>query len=295
MSKIKIVTDSTSDLPTELAEQYDITQIPLNVFFGEDKFKDRVNITPNEFYGMCESGIYDWPTTSQPSAKEFMELYTKIFEEGYESIISIHISANMSGTLNSVQLAKNQLPDKDITIIDGNNVTLSLGLIALMAGKMNKEGKSKDEIIKALNQRFIPHAHIVGVLDTLDYLHKGGRIGRAKKILGTLLKKKPLIQIKDGVVDSFGTIKNHEEGFEGLMRIAPKIINQNMIDTIWIGYTDKKELGEKVLEAIKTLPKAPKEIICAQIGPTVGAHIGPNVMAIAWIGNWQEEWFFENK
>lgn len=291
MSKIKIVTDSTSDLPKELAQEYDISVIALNVFFGDEKFKDRITITPSEFYGMCDSGIYDWPKTSQPSAKEFLELYDSIFEEGYDSIISIHISPNLSGTQNSVQLAINQRPDKDITMVNGNTTSLPLGLLALIAGKLNKEGKSKDEIVKALNDDYVPNARIVGVLDSLDYLYKGGRIGRAKKILGTILKKKPVIQVKDGVVDSFVTTKNHDEGFEGLMNMAPKVCDVLEFETLWVGYTDNKKLAEKVENAIRKLPNAPKNIMQVDIGPVVGAHVGPNVMALTWVGDFEEEWF----
>ncbi|MHA1155661.1 MAG: DegV family protein [Candidatus Heimdallarchaeota archaeon] len=198
MSKIKIVTDSTSDLPKDLADKYDIEIVPLNIFFGEDRYKDKINLSPGEFYGMVESGIYEWPKTSQPSAKEFLEVYTKIFDQGYETIISIHITPNMSGTMNSVQLAINQIPDKDITAVDGNTTTLPLGLIALIAGKLNQEGKNKEEILSALKNALIPKSRIVCTLDTLEYLHRGGRIGRAKKIFGKLLNKKPIMQVRDG-------------------------------------------------------------------------------------------------
>jgi len=293
LSKIKIVTDSTSDIPKEVAEEYDISVIPLNVFFGDEKFKDRITITTSEFYGMCDSGIYDWPTTSQPSAREFIEMYEGIFKEGYDSIISIHVSPKLSGTQNSVNVAINKLPGKDITLVNGNTVSHPLGLLALIAAKLNKEGKSKDEIIKALNEEYVPNSHIVGVLETLEYLHKGGRIGRAKKILGTLLKKNPLIQITDGLVDSFGTTKDHDEGFEGLMNMAPKVCDILEFDTLWVGYTSNQELANKVEAAIRKLPNAPKNILQADIGPAVGAHIGPNVMALAWVGDWNEDWFFK--
>ncbi len=292
MSKIKIVTDSTSDIPKEIAKEYDISVIALNVFFGDEKFKDRITITTSEFYGMCDSGIYEWPTTSQPSAREFVELYENIFKEGYDSIISIHISPKLSGTQNSVQLAINKMPGKDIIMVNGNTVSLPLGLIALVAAKLNKEGKSKDEIVKALNEDIIPNSHIVGVIESLEYLHKGGRIGKAKKILGTLLKKFPLIQITDGLVDSFGSTKNLDEGFEGLMKMAPKVCDILEYDTLWVGYTSNQELANKVESAIRKLPNAPKNILQADIGPAVGTHIGPNVMALTWIGDWNEEWFF---
>ncbi len=291
MSKIKIVTDSTSDLPKDLADKYDIEIIPLNVFFGEDRYKDKVTISPGEFYGMVESGIYEWPKTSQPSAKEFMEVYTKIFDQGYETIISIHITPNMSGTMNSVQLAINQLKGKDIIAIDGNTTTLPLGLIVLIAGKLNKEGKKKEEILATLKNNLIPKSRIVCTLDTLEYLHRGGRIGRAKKIFGKLLNKKPIMQVRDGLVESFLSVTGSEEAYNGMVRIAPKIISNLDYDILWIGYTNDKTLAERYYESIKDLANLPKDIALVAIGPTIGAHIGTGALAISWIGNWTENWF----
>ena len=291
MSKIKIVTDSTSDLPKEIADKYDIEIIPLNIFFGDDQYKDKVTLSPSEFYGMVESGIYEWPKTSQPSAKEFLEIYNRIFDEGYETIISIHITPNMSGTMNSVQLAMNQIPDKDVIAIDGNTTTIPLGLIALTAGKLNKEGKTKEEIVSILEKSIKPKARIVCILDTLEYLHRGGRIGRAKKIFGQLLKKKPIMQIRDGLVESFTTATGHEEAYAGMVKIAPKILNNLDYPLLWIGYTNDRSIAEKYLAEIKDLPNMPEDVALVEIGPTVGAHIGTGALAICWIGNWSELWF----
>ena len=289
MAKIKIVTDSTSDISPELAKKYNIEVMALNIFFGEDHFKHGVVITASEVYGMMESGIYDWPRTSQPSAKEFMEVYNKIFDEGYDSIISIHITQNMSGTMNSAQLAKNQLKDKDITLVDSNTVTLPLGLVAIEAAKLVKTKKSKDEILKQINE-YVATSQIWGVIDTLENLHKGGRIGTAKKILGTLLNKKPLMQVKNGLVDSFGSVKGHEEGFTKFIDSMSIIFDNLETDSIWLGYADKKEYIEKAYNKIKEIPNAPKNIEIVEIGPAVGVHIGPGVMLIGWIGKWDTKW-----
>jgi len=291
LSKIKIVTDSTSDLPKDLADKYDIEIIPLNIFFGEDRYKDKINLSPSEFYGMVESGIYEWPKTSQPSAKEFLEVYTKIFDQGFETIISIHITPNMSGTMNSVQLAINQIPDKDIIAVDGNTTTLPLGLIALIAGKLNQEGKNKEEILSALKNALIPKSRIVCTLDTLEYLHRGGRIGRAKKIFGKLLNKKPIMQVRDGLVESFVSVTGSEEAYNGMVRIAPKIIENMDYDILWIGYTNDKSLAEKYYDSIKDIPNLPKDVALVEMGPSIGAHIGTGALAITWIGNWSENWF----
>ncbi|MHA1557778.1 MAG: DegV family protein [Candidatus Heimdallarchaeota archaeon] len=280
MSKIKIVVDSTSDLPKDLAEKYDIEIIPLNIFFGEDRYKDKVDLSPSEFYGMVESGIYEWPKTSQPSAKEFLEVYTKIFDQGYETIFSIHITPNMSGTMNSVQLAINQIPEKDIIAVDGNTTSLPLGLIALIAGKLNQEGKNKEEILSALKNTLIPKSRIVCTLDTLEYLHRGGRIGRAKKIFGKLLNKKPIMQVRDGLVESFVSVTGSEEAYNGMVRIAPKIIENMDYDILWIGYTNDKSLAEKYYDSIKDIPNLPKDVALVEMGPSIGAHIG------TWCTHW---------
>lgn len=291
MSKIKIVTDSTSDLPKDLAEKFDIEVVPLNIFFGEDRYKDKVTLSPGEFYGMVESGIYEWPKTSQPSAKEFLEVYTNIFKQGYETIISIHITPNMSGTMNSVQLAINDLPDKNIIPIDGNTTTLPLGQIALIAGKLNKEGKSKEEIVSLLKNDLIPKSRIVCILDTLEYLHRGGRIGRAKKIFGKLLNKKPIMQVRDGLVESFVSVTGLEEALNGMIQIAPKVFANLDFDTLWIGYTNDKTVAEKYYESIKDLPNKPTNVALVEMGPSIGAHIGTGALAISWIGNWSTSWF----
>ncbi|MHA1244441.1 MAG: DegV family protein [Candidatus Heimdallarchaeota archaeon] len=289
MAKIKIVTDSVSDISPELAKKYNIEVLALNIFFGEDHFKHGVTISASEVYGMMESGIYDWPRTSQPSAKEFMEVYQKVFDEGYDAIISIHVTQKMSGTTNSAMLAKNQFKDKDITIIDSNTATLPLGLLAIEAAKLVKTKKSKKEILKKIKD-LTSKSHIWGVIDTLENLHKGGRIGRAKKILGTLLNKKPLVQVEDGLVDSFGSVKGHEEGFSKFIGTMPKIFEQLETDTIWLGFADKIEYVEKARDQIKEMPNAPKNIELVEIGPAVGVHVGPGVMLIGWIGDWDTNW-----
>jgi DegV family protein with EDD domain len=292
MTKIKILTDSTSDLPKPLADELDVEIIPLNVYFGEDKYKDGINLTPNEFYGMVESGIYDWPKTSQPSAKEFIDCYNDILSDGTESVISIHISSELSGTINSVQVAKKNLQEKDITMIDARSTTVQLGLVVHAAAKLLQKGKSKKEIIQTLEKNYIPNSHVIGVVDTLDYLHKGGRIGRAKKILGTLLNKKPIVTIEDGVVNSIGSVTGHEEGFKKLVQLASNVFEHLETDIVWIGYTDDETRAKKLYEAIKDHPKAPEDIKIAQIGPTVGTHLGPGVIALSWIGDFKKEWFF---
>ncbi|HUT80303.1 MAG TPA: DegV family protein [Candidatus Bathyarchaeia archaeon] len=292
MSKIKIITDSTCDIPIDLAKKYDIDVVPLNIFFGEEKFKDGVSITANEVYQRIQTDKSIWPSTSQPSTREFLEYYNKAFDQGYETVISIHITPNMSGTLNSVNLAKQMLPDKDLVIIDSNTVTHPFGLTVYETAKLVKEGKNKESILNTLKNSFVPKANICGVVETLEFLHRGGRIGRAKKVLGTLLKKKPVLELTEGSVNSFGAVTGFEEGYEKFVALAPKIFDNLITDTVWLGYADNKTRTDDLYQAIKDLPNAPKEIRVVEIGPAVGVHLGPGVLTIAWLGNWDNNWFF---
>jgi DegV family protein with EDD domain len=290
--KIKIITDSTSDIPPEVAKKLNIDVVPLNIFFGEEKFKDGVSISASEVYQRLMDKKGPWPTTSQPAARDLLPYYNKAFDDGYETVISVHVTSNMSGTLNSVNLAKQMLQDKDLVIVDSQTVTHSLGLIVCELAKHALEGKSKDKLLNILNNTLIPNAQICAVLDTLEYLHKGGRIGRAQKILGTLLNMKPILQVKDGFVDSFGKVKGFDEAFSNFAAMIPKVFDNLVTDTVWLGFAADDENIRKLYEEIKDLPNAPKNIEIYEIGPTVGVHLGPKSMTISWIGNWDTNWFF---
>ncbi len=295
MAKVKIVVDSASDISSEFADKHDIDIIPLNIFFGEEKYKEGINITANECYSRLEKQKNPWPKTSQPSPKEFYQTYDKYINNGYQSILSIHLSQNLSGTLNSVNIAKQMFPGKDIIPIDSNTVTHPFGLIVEEAAKMLKNGISKEEVLNRLKHIYIPNARICGVVDTLEYLHRGGRIGQAKKILGTLLNKKPLIQVKNGIVESFGTVKGFDEGFRNFVKMVPIIFDNLITDTVWLGYAGDNHHTMELYDAIKDLPNRPKNLEVKVIGPAVGVHLGPGAMTIAWIGNWDESWYFGKK
>ncbi len=193
---IKIVTDSTSDIPLELAKELSITVIPLYVRFGNKTYRDRVDISEDEFY---EKLINDpiQPTTSQPTPQDFAEVYEKISRES-DGILSIHISNKMSGTLNSALQAKQTMPDKfPLAILNSETVSMGLGLLAIKAAQLANSGKNLPQIIEEINKS-IQETHVWALFDTLKYLAKGGRIGKAKGLLGTILNIKPLLMVKDG-------------------------------------------------------------------------------------------------
>ncbi|NHJ49158.1 MAG: DegV family protein [Asgard group archaeon] len=294
MAKIKIVADSACDIGFDTAKKYNIELIPMNIFFGDEKYKEGINIDSQECYDRIANAKSIWPTTSQPSPREFYNAYTKIFDDGYETILSIHVSSQLSGTLNSVNAAKNMFPGKDIIAIDSKTATHAFGLMVIEAAKLAKKGKTKEEILTRLKNSYIPNARVCGVVETLEYLHRGGRIGRAKKILGNLFNKKPLIQVKDGLVDSFGTSKGFEEGFNNFVKMAPIIFDNLNTDRVILGYASDDQHTQEFYEILKDLPNRPKNLEVKMIGPAIGVHLGPGALTIAWIGNWDELWYGSN-
>jgi DegV family protein with EDD domain len=293
MSNIKIITDSTSDLTPEMAKKMDITVIPLSIIFGEKEYKDGVDLTPNEFYKLLADPDQPWPRTNQPTPKDFHHYYQEAIDEGYDSILSIHITPNMSGTVNSANIASKNFSEDKITIIDSNTVTHPLGLIVYETAVLLKEGLTEKEIIERIQQDFIPNARIISVIDSLDNLYRGGRIGRAQKFFGTLLKMKPLMRVHEGFVESFGKTRGHDEAFKKLVKMAPKIFDNLLTDRLWVGYTDRKDESKKLLEEIEKIKNCPSNVRLVRMGPSIGTHVGLGMMSFSWIGDCNLEWYFE--
>ncbi|OFW62178.1 MAG: hypothetical protein A2Z35_02950, partial [Actinobacteria bacterium RBG_19FT_COMBO_36_27] len=193
MSNVAIVTDSTSDISRETTNRLKIKVVPLTVIFGEESFlDDGKEITTVEFYKKIRSAE-KLPTTTQPTPKDFIEIYTEILKDS-ESIISIHISKKMSGTINSTELAKKEMPGKDIEIVDSDLVSYPLGFIVVKAAKLALEGKTKEEILREV-YNLKTKIKVLFVPSTLEYLKKGGRIGKAKGLIASLLEIKPILTI----------------------------------------------------------------------------------------------------
>jgi len=278
MSKIGIITDSTSDLPKDLVEKYDITSIPLSVIFKEETFlDDGKEITVEEFYKKLRS-TDKLPTTTQPTPKDFVDIYKNLLSR-YDSVISIHISKKMSGTINSAEMAKQQMPDADITIIDSEYVHMPLGFLALEAAKLAKEGSSKEDILETIKvlkgkikELFVP--------STLEYLRKGGRIGKAKGLIASLLDIKPILAIHDGEVSQFKTTRRWNQAKTELINSMDSMIENPEKLIVSVGDSDAKEDGIEMLNRIKE-KFSPKEIFRVDVGTVVGTHLGPGGIAIS--------------
>ena len=275
MPKIAIVTDSTSDLPEELLKKYDISVIPLTVHFGHKEFIDNGKDLPLEdFYiRLKESDVF--PTTSQPSPGDFIELYKKLLKT-HDSIISIHISNKLSATMGSALLAKKDFPGKDITIIDTLAAHAPLGLIVLKASQMNSEDISKDEIVAKVNQ-MINKVKAFILPKTLENLKRGGRIGKARGLLASLLDIKPILTLTpDGHIGIFKTARRWREAKRIAVESIGDFITGNKDLIVSLSDANATADVEEVEAEIRALYN-PKEIMKVKIGIVVGTHVGTGI------------------
>ncbi|OFW53735.1 MAG: hypothetical protein A2163_10525 [Actinobacteria bacterium RBG_13_35_12] len=277
MSKVAIITDSTSDIPEDLVKKLDIKVIPLSVIFDKEIFlDDGKEITIGEFYKKIRSSE-KLPTTTQPTPKDFIEVYTDILKKS-ESIISIHISKKMSGTINSVELAKKEMPGRDIEIVDSGYVSMALGFLVLKAAQLAQEGKSKEEILKEVYD-LKPKIKVLFVPSTLEYLKKGGRIGKAKGLIASLLEIKPILTLHDGEVSQFKTARRWNQAKTELINSMKTMIKNPQNLVVSVGDSDAKEDATEMYERIKETFN-PKKILRVDIGAVVGTHLGPGGLCI---------------
>jgi len=273
--KVRIVTDSTADLPGDLVKEYGIAVVPLKVRFGDEVFLDGVDMNSRQFYERLSSGN-QFSSTSQPSPAEFAEVYGKFVENG-ESIISIHISSAMSGTYQSAKLAAATFEEADIKVIDSRYVSTALGLAVLEAARAAREGRSRDEILELIYS-ILNKIEVYFFVDTLKHLEHGGRIGKATAFLGTVLNIKPVCTIKDGEVYPVEKVRGRKRALERLLQLAEERSAGKKIRCSLVHGNDPDTLEKLKAEAKKRLNI--DEMVCSQLGAVVGTHAGPGVLGI---------------
>ncbi|MDV2989635.1 MAG: DegV family protein [Dehalogenimonas sp.] len=273
---VRVVTDSTADLPPAILSELGIIAVPLYVLFGEQVYKDGIGITQDEFYARLPVDPIH-PNTSQPSPQDFLEVYEKLAAEGDDQIISIHISKKLSGTCDSAMQAKQMLEGKaSVEVVDSVSVSMGLGLLALMAGCMAKEGRSLAEI-KAAVEKAVPEIHVLALFDTLKYLAAGGRIGKAKALVGSMLNVKPVLIVKDGEMQPAGQVRSRVKGIERLVEWAGSFKD---IADMSVGHTTTPEEMDK-LAGLLAGTFTQDQIIKARLGAVLGTHAGPGTLFVA--------------
>ena len=272
---VKIVTDSSADLPAQLAEELGITVVPLYVRFGENVYRERVDISEDGFYQRLQHDPIH-PSTIQPNPQDFANVYQKLSPEA-DGIVSIHISSKLSGTCNSALQGKEMIEKKcPIEVVDSQVITVGLGLICMAAATVAKAGGSVQQVVDEV-EKIIPNIHLLGLMDTLKYLALGGRIGKAKALLGSVLNVKPLITLHEGEVVPAGQARTRAKGIE---RLFDFVKNATNIEDLAIAYSTTPDEAQALAERIGSI--FPKELIkLARLGTTLGVHGGPGFLTVA--------------
>lgn len=277
MSKVRIVTDSTADIPKKIANELGIIVVPLKVSLGGEVYRDGVDITSREMIaGIMKGNVH--PTTSQPSPGEFVAVYENLIDKG-ETVISIHISGKLSGTVQSAQTAKAMTDSRDIHIVDSKSASMGLGLIVIAAARAAAAGMDFREILHLVKEKIEKH-FILFLVDSLDYLEKGGRIGKANAFLGTLLKIKPILTVdQEGQVVPLEKARGRMKAFERISGIiAERTDRAKAYQCALLGVNDEEGLA-KLAQFVKPVLNC-DDFIIADLGPVILSHTGPGTIGI---------------
>ena len=276
--RVAVVTDSTACIPVEALNGLDIPIIPLWLIWEDDRYRDGVDISPAAFYQRLQERD-TIPSTSQPSVGEFVSFYRRVAEEQEtDTIVGVFISSKISGTVDSAQAAVAQVPELNVSVIDSLSTSMGLGFVALNAAREAKAGGSIDDVVAAahaVRQRLT----VLFTVDTLEYLHKGGRIGGAKRFLGTVLNIKPLLHLNEGCVEPMCQIRTKQRALTEMLDRAEERLNGKAMAEAAIIDVDNAEESETVAQRVKerfhvdTVYRTP-------VSPVIGTHAGPGTVGI---------------
>jgi DegV family protein with EDD domain len=277
LSGVAIFTDSASDLDPAAAAREGIGIVPLLVTFGSDSYKAGVEMSTEAFWERMVAPDAPFPKTAAASPGDFKEAYESAFAAGAAAIVSIHVAGNLSGAIKSALIARDMLPDREIHVVDSLSVSMAEGILARMGVELAAEGRSAAEIAEMIEAR-VPDILIYVALDTLEYLKKGGRISGAQATIGTLLSVKPIIKVKDGVVETIDKVRTRSKARERLI----ELIVDRPIERLAILHTvspDVETFRDKVLERAPGLD--PADVTIDLVGASVGPHLGPGCVGAA--------------
>lgn len=272
---VRIVTDSTSDLPPELAKELGITVVPAYVHFGSQSYRDGVDIGSEELYRrMLDGSVH--PTTSSPAPGDFADAYRRLLQETNE-IICLTVTSKHSAIYESAMTGKRSIEEKcRVEVIDSQSVTMGLGLLAILAAREARSGKTIDEIAEVVRSA-VPRTRGMCMLDTIKHALRGGRLGKGGGLLGSLVKVKPLLEIKDGLVRPCGVTRTRSVGIERLCEFVTKHLP---IEDIAVVHSNVAPEAEKLAERIRSIVPDSRPII-AKLGAALGVHGGPQALVVA--------------
>ncbi len=276
MDKIAIVTDSTCDLKSEVLKELGVRMVPLKVTLNEKDYYDKVDISSSKFMDLLD-GIDVLPTTSQPAVGDFVATYEDLADD-YDVIFSLHISEEMSGTLKSANLAAQMVDDVEVKVVDSRLVTAPLGVMVSELAKAANKNKSVGEI-SALIKELRKNINIYFTVDELDYLEKGGRIGKAAAFLGGIFNVKPILSIEDGVIVPYKKVRGEKRLFKTFKELVENNLENGQGQRLVVLY-GKYEAQANKLKDLMTEEFEWGEVEMIQLGPVVGAHVGPTPFGV---------------
>ncbi|MCR6107115.1 DegV family protein [Salipaludibacillus agaradhaerens] len=280
MGNVKIVTDSTADIPYDLQRELDISVVPLKVHFGEDEtYEDGVDLTADEFYKKLASTPII-PTTSQPTPYQFETEYKRLYEEEKSDIISIHLSSKLSGTFQSAYIASQTLgEDIPVSVIDSKRASYAIGVIVVEVAALAKRGASKEECLARLDD-LLKDTSVFFMVDTLEYLEKNGRIGKASAILGSLLKIKPILSLNEaGEVYPFEKVRGYKKAVNKIIQEFEERYGSSDIH-VGISHAQAEEAANSLMSDLRNHFSIKKQVI-TNIGPVIGTHVGPGTISVS--------------
>jgi DegV family protein with EDD domain len=277
MAGVRIVTDSACDLPQEVVDRHRIAIVPLTIRFGDEEFVDRIDLSASDFYKKMASSP-ELPQTAAPSPGAFEEAFTRMADEGADAVVCVNLSSKLSATMASAQNAASALEGKvDVRVVDSLSITSGLGTQVVLAAEAAADGRSADDVV-ALVEDLARRTHVFGALDTLENLKKGGRIGNAQALLGTMLSIKPLVDISTGEVEEAGKQRTRRKA---MIWLRDKLVEAGPVERLCVAHGDAPDLDEfkRVLTEKVDVSGATDSLI----GATIGTHGGPRILGLSWL------------
>ena len=283
MSKVMVVTDSTANIPAELLNGYSIRILPLQVIWNGEIFRDGVDIQPHQFYERLATDKH-MPSTSQATPEEFKKVYSELLDDGYE-ILSIHISSKLSGTLDSAIQAKRALKSESIELVDSLSTSMAMGFQVMSAIRMAKMGATLAEC-KTVAEDALNHTGVYFAVNTLEFLHRGGRIGGAAAFMGNVLNLKPLLELKEGKIEAVEKVRTLSKTIDRLLDLVESKLEQQQgpVRLSAIHANTPADAEELLNRAVKRIPSSRvSDAVISTISPVLGTHTGPGALGLAYM------------
>ncbi len=279
--KVAIITDSTAYIPDDLTQKHNVTVLPLEVIWGEETFKDGIDIMPKEFYSRLQTAKI-MPSTSQVTIPYMQDAFEKLVAEDYE-VLGMFISSKLSGTINSAEQGKAAMKSGQelVHIFDSETTAMALGFQALTAARAAQDGASLADCL-ALAEKARANTGVYFAVDTLEFLHRGGRIGGAKRLIGSAMKVKPVLSVQDGAVASIESVRTKRKAHARVL----DIIREEIGDRTPISIATLQANAEEDARALVAMAQEDleiKEVVHSQVSPVIGTHVGPGTVGLAYM------------